>query len=1350
MNKIKANQQLNEENMLALTERIKELECLYNISSSIRNKEAIGEILQDAVNVIPEAWQYPKITRAKIHFENDEYISQDFKESNWMQSADIVVAGERKGSIDVYYLEQRPKQDEGPFLKEERNLIQGISELISETIVHKNTQDELLAANQQLMATNQQLTANEQQLRATNQQLTTNEQQLRAANQQLVAAEQQLRAANQQLTASENELRAAKEKAEESEEKFKTIFNMSQSLICIADINTSTFKFINPSFEKILGYSKKELLNKPFLEFIHPDDIQSTIEVVEKKLQSGSAVKSFENRYLCKNGNYCWLSWNSYPVPEKSITYAIAHDVTERKTAETAFRTIFEMSSDMVCVANSSGAYVKVSPSCQKILGYTSDEVIDLGWTGLVHPDDIEKTRIRIEKQIEGGVTYDFINRYRHKNGSYRSLEWNAAFTSDGYVYGTARDITERMQEELELIEAKEKAEESEEKYRSIFQNSALGIFRSTSEGRYKEVNTAFAKILGFKSPQELIDEVSDISELYKFPQDREKIKKAFSDKGFVEDYEVLANHPQKEKVWISINAKQNQYQNGDIYYEGTVKDITEKKDAEEKLKGSEERFRELVNTVNSGVAVYKVTNDGELGDDYIIQEFNEFSLKHEQLEKQEVIGKSLKDIRPNIDDYGLIETFRKVWKTGESAFFPAKIYLDDKYSNYYENRVFRLPSGEIVAIYDDVSEKENALIGIKESQERFNLAMKASQDGIFDWNLVTNEIYYSPGWKSMLGYEYDEVPNDFSIWETNTEPEDAKRSWEMQNEVINKKRDRFEMEFKMKHKDGHWVDILSRAEAQFDEKGKAVRMIGTHVDITDRKKSEEERRISDERFLIAQDMSPDGFTIFKPVRDDQKRIIDFTWVYQNAAVAKMNGTDPQKVIGQSFLELFPGIKGTQFWNTYIQVAKTGKPMTFENAYVRESMKTKLWFRILVVPMDENIAILAQEITERKQTENDLFQAKEKAEESDRLKSAFLANMSHEIRTPMNGILGFTNLLLEPDLGEDTREKYIEIIHKSGERMLNTVNDIIEISKIQSGLTEVKNSEINVGKELINLLEFFQPQAQQKGLVLSLESEVTSLLIHTDISKFESILTNLIRNAIKYTDTGKIEISFGIKDGFVQFCVKDTGIGVPQNRMNAIFNRFEQADIEDKRVFQGSGLGLAIAKSYVEMLGGKIWVESTEGKGSTFCFTVPYLSETIKPDLTIKDEKTENNKKPLSQVKILVVEDDEVSADFLQIILMNVATNIIKVNSGEKAIELCKTHPDINVVLMDIKMPGISGFEATKRIREFNKEIIIIAQTAYALSGDKEKAIEMGCNDYIAKPVKQTELIELITKYLSK
>ncbi len=374
----------------------------------------------------------------------------------------------------------------------------------------------------------------------------------------------------------------------------------------------------------------------------------------------------------------------------------------------------------------------------------------------------------------------------------------------------------------------------------------------------------------------------------------------------------------------------------------------------------------------------------------------------------------------------------------------------------------------------------------------------------------------------------------------------------------------------------------------------------------------------------------------------------------------------------------------------------------------------------------------------------------ENAKIANRLKSAFLANMSHEIRTPMNGILGFTNLLLEPDLSDETKEEYIQIIHKNGERMLNTVTDIVEISKIEAGIVDVRKTEINATEILKNIVTFFQIQAQKKGLILSYqrESPETDIILSTDKAKFESILTNLIKNAIKYTDRGSITVSTLTKNGFVEFCLKDTGIGIPTHRQTAIFNRFEQADIEDTRVFQGSGLGLAIAKSYVEILGGKIWVESIEGKGSEFYFSIPFLP--IEKDKPSNSEKENNKINYHSQYNILIVEDDETSAILLKTILKDVAKKITHFKTGEQAIEECKTNVDYDIILMDIKMQGIDGFETTKRIREFNKGVIIIAQTAYALSGDKEKAISSGCNDYIAKPVKKIEILEKIEKNIKK
>ncbi len=374
--------------------------------------------------------------------------------------------------------------------------------------------------------------------------------------------------------------------------------------------------------------------------------------------------------------------------------------------------------------------------------------------------------------------------------------------------------------------------------------------------------------------------------------------------------------------------------------------------------------------------------------------------------------------------------------------------------------------------------------------------------------------------------------------------------------------------------------------------------------------------------------------------------------------------------------------------------------------------------------------------------------------ESDHLKTAFLANMSHEIRTPMNGILGFTNLLQKPNLSGKEQQKYIKIIQKSGDRMLNTVNDIIDISRIESNQVKLSVSEVNINEQLKYFNSFFKPEAALKGIQLIFNNDISEKndKCLTDFDKFNSILTNLIKNAIKYTNHGIIELGYNIKKDIgsteFEFYVKDSGIGIPKDRQKAIFDRFVQADIDDKQANQGSGLGLAISKSYIEMLGGKIWVESEVGSGSTFYFTLPYVTDLNKENSGTTEILQQEDVTPISNLKILITEDDEISEEYIMIIVQKFAREIIIVDNGKEAIEACRKNPDIDLILMDIRMPEMDGYEATRQIRKFNIDVIIIAQTAFALSGDKEKAIAAGCNDHISKPIEEKLLSMLINKYV--
>jgi len=389
----------------------------------------------------------------------------------------------------------------------------------------------------------------------------------------------------------------------------------------------------------------------------------------------------------------------------------------------------------------------------------------------------------------------------------------------------------------------------------------------------------------------------------------------------------------------------------------------------------------------------------------------------------------------------------------------------------------------------------------------------------------------------------------------------------------------------------------------------------------------------------------------------------------------------------------------------------------------------------------------------------EILLALEKAKESDRLKSAFLANVSHEIRTPLNGILGFAEILKEQDLSGEQQQEYLSIIEKSSARMLNTINDIVDLSKIESGQIKVSVSEINVNKLIKDIYAFFKPEAEQKGLQIRCKNALPAneAIIITDKDKLFDILSNLIKNAIKFTNSGSIEIGYNIVEAshaetlhatsLMEFYVCDTGIGIPPDQLEFIFERFRQGSESLNKKFQGSGLGLAISKAYVEILGGKIWVESEVGKGSVFYFTIPTVPE-LKEESFFKNVVLPNGTESLIRnLKILIAEDDDGSAIFLKVAVRMFSKEVIRVRTGIEAIESCHNNPDFDLVMMDIQMPEMDGLEATRQIRKFNTDVVIIAQTAFALSGDNEKVIEAGCNDYISKPIKKELLMELIQRH---
>ena len=653
-----------------------------------------------------------------------------------------------------------------------------------------------------------------------------------------------------------------------------------------------------------------------------------------------------------------------------------------------------------------------------------------------------------------------------------------------------------------------------------------------------------------------------------------------------------------------------------------------------------------------------------------------------------------------------------------------------------------------------EVAAREKNEATLRQSEERFRAVAQSAKDAIITTNDKGMILEWNKGAEKIFGFTEEEMSGkEFSLilpgeYITPCETVFFSRYRSDTDQIIGKT-----TELRGLHKNGKEFPIeLSLAEW---ETSTGRFFTGIVRDITERRFSEDALQELNKKLIRAQRVAHIGsWENYLPTNE-------LTW---SAEMYSIMGFSPDTPLNlEKTSRVFPPEEFERLRQAVASAIDENIPYRMDYKIVRADGAIRYIHDEGEVIRDENGNAVrmfgtTQDITDRKLTELELIVAKEHAEESDRLKSAFLANMSHEIRTPMNGILGFAGLLKEPRLTGEEQQEYISIIEKSGARMLSIINDIISISKVESGQMCLSVEPTNLNEQIDYIYTFFKPETEQKGLQLFFKKSLPSdrAIITTDREKVYAILTNLVKNAIKFSDKGIIEFGYTVGEtshalSLLTFFVKDSGIGIPDNRQKAIFDRFVQADIGDKRAFQGAGLGLAISKAYVEMLGGTIWVESEEGKGSCFYFTLPYnykgSDETEMENGEVASEDVNQINFHGSGLKILIAEDDETSKALIALGLRLVAKSILKAKTGIEAVDACRENSDIDLVLMDIKMPEMNGYEATRLIRQFNKNVVIIAQTAYALAGDREKAIEAGCNDYIAKPFGRTMLNTMINKY---
>ncbi|MHC1775057.1 MAG: PAS domain S-box protein [Lentimicrobium sp.] len=429
-------------------------------------------------------------------------------------------------------------------------------------------------------------------------------------------------------------------------------------------------------------------------------------------------------------------------------------------------------------------------------------------------------------------------------------------------------------------------------------------------------------------------------------------------------------------------------------------------------------------------------------------------------------------------------------------------------------------------------------------------------------------------------------------------------------------------------------------------------------------------------------------------------------------------------------------------------VLKSGHMHKYDYSILSGGAKKYFEASMVKLTSDRVLAVI-RNTTEKMQLVEALYQAVEKAEESDRLKTSFLHNISHEIRTPMNGIVGFANLLTQKGITPDDVSEYNSIINSCSNQLLSIITDIVSIATLEAGQEKVRENQANLNEMMHVVYHQFISKAGEKNLRLSFNPGLNDdqAQVITDDTKLGQVLTNLISNAVKFTNEGGIQVSYAVEGKYVKFCVEDTGIGITVEMHEFIFDRFRQANIATSSNYGGTGLGLSISKSYIELMGGEIWLESMPGAGSKFYFTIPYKPVGITAVNELADESLYANLFA-EQKTIMIVEDEFYNYKLLTKMLQPLNFDIIWKENGADAIKVCEENSGIDLVLMDLKLPGTDGFEASREIRKIRPGLVIIAQSALALSGDREKAVNSGCTDYISKPIVRENLIAMLRKYL--
>lgn len=686
------------------------------------------------------------------------------------------------------------------------------------------------------------------------------------------------------------------------------------------------------------------------------------------------------------------------------------------------------------------------------------------------------------------------------------------------------------------------------------------------------------------------------------------------------------------------------------------------------------------------------------------------------------IIGKDISTVLGPEACRNVRNNLENVFASGLGSSSHHDITLDGKTRNY-ENRIIPLDDDHVLCICRDITEGEEA----KHELEMVKYALNNVEEEIYACDLDGTMRYANEQFR--LRHELHGELSDYKVydfWSFKGTPQ----QWQERLDKIRRDNGSHKYTVRFKNDQGRIVawDVVAYLIYDYFRESEVVWFFGRDVTV----RIEHENKVKEMNSILESILN--NIPVYLFVKDPGN---EFRYLYWNRAFEEYSGIPAGQALGRTDYEVFPSPQDAEhFRRDDLNLLRTGEQMNFIEEYVASSGETRIVNTSKSLVQIENrlplIIGVSWDITDVKNAEMEIVQARIRAEESDKLKSAFLANMSHEIRTPLNAIVGFAKLIGEAET-EEEKAQYAEIIDTNSELLLQLINDILDISKIEAGTLEFKFRPMNLNDLCRSEYEMLRGRTKP-GVELVFEERCGNVEIVCDQNRLAQVISNLINNAIKFTEKGEIRFGFDLRDGHVEFFVQDTGMGIPAEKVKDVFDRF----VKLNNFVSGTGLGLAISKMIVEKLDGTIGVESEEGKGTRFHFSIPVVHRETsgsEPEvLTCADGGCQ----PGKSWTLLVAEDSDSNFKLIETVL-NLRFDLVRAHTGAEAVELFeKTKPD--AVLMDIRMPVMDGLEATRRIRALSADVPVIAMSAYSFGREVEEARHAGCNNFLTKPLSQYSL----------